>query len=128
MDRRGTQRPPFLLVPGLVAVLFLALPLAALLLQTPWGSLVGIAGSPTALAALRLSLLTSVAATLVAGPLKPGQVIKYRKAAMQQVITGWRPATTQNVAVLYNVGDPSYARKLDYALTLIHNGKTAACK
>ena len=59
---------------------------------------------------------------------KPGQVIKYRKAAMQQVITGWRPATTQNVAVLYNVGDPSYARKLDYALTLIHNGKTAACK
>ena len=47
---------------------------------------------------------------------------------MQQVITGWRPATTQNVAALYNVGDPSYARKLDYALTLIHNGKTAACK
>ena len=47
-------------------MLFLALPLAALLLQTPWGSLVGIAGSPTALAALRLSLLTSVAATLVA--------------------------------------------------------------
>ena len=66
MDRRGTQRPPFLLVPGLVAVLFLALPLAALLLQTPWGSLLGIAGSPTAMAALRLSLLTSVAATLVA--------------------------------------------------------------
>ncbi|MFK9743595.1 LysM peptidoglycan-binding domain-containing protein, partial [Escherichia coli] len=34
-----------------------------------------------------------------ASALKPGQVIKYRKAAMQQVITGWRPATTQNVAV-----------------------------
>lgn len=60
--------------------------------------------------------------------LKPGQVIKYRKAAMRQVITGWRPVTTQNIAALYNVGDAAYARKLDYALTLIHNGRTAACK
>ncbi|MEW1780931.1 LysM peptidoglycan-binding domain-containing protein [Arthrobacter sp. NPDC080086] len=63
-----------------------------------------------------------------ANALKPGQVIKYRKAAMRQVITGWRPVTTQNVGALYNIGDPAYTRKLDYALTLIHTGKPVACK
>ena len=65
-SRRAGQSPRFLLVPGLIAVLFLALPLVALLLQTPWASLLGIAGSPTAMDALRLSLLTSLLATALA--------------------------------------------------------------
>jgi len=63
-----------------------------------------------------------------AAVLKPGQVLKYRKAAMRKVITGWRPVTTQNIAVLYNHGDAAYIRKLDYVLTLIPNAGTAACK
>ena len=63
-----------------------------------------------------------------AATLKPGQVVKYRKAAMRKVITGWRPVTTQNIAVLYNHGDSAYIRKLDYVLTLIPKIGTAACK
>ncbi|MEV8469755.1 LysM domain-containing protein [Ralstonia sp. UNC404CL21Col] len=63
-----------------------------------------------------------------AATLKPGQVVKYRKAAMRKVITGWRPVTTQNIAVLYNHGDAAYIRKLDYVLTLIPKIGTAACK
>lgn len=60
--------------------------------------------------------------------LKPGQVLKYRKAAMRKVIAGWRPVTTQNIAVLYNRGDAAYTRKLDYVLTLFPKNGAAACK
>ncbi|KJJ94391.1 peptidoglycan-binding protein [Burkholderiaceae bacterium 26] len=63
-----------------------------------------------------------------AATLKPGQVVKYRKAALRKVIAGWRPVTTQNIAVLYNHGDAAYIRKLDYVLTLIPKIGTAACK
>lgn len=64
--RRSRRAPWFLLVPGLLAVAFLVIPLAALLTQTPWGSLLDILRSPLALEALRLSLITSVLATLLA--------------------------------------------------------------
>jgi LysM repeat protein len=50
--------------------------------------------------------------------LKIGQKIKYRKASMQRVITGWRALTTANLATRYNVGDPHYMEKLDYVLSL----------
>lgn len=64
--RTGTARPWFLLVPGAIALAFLAVPLVALLSQAPWGSFLQILGNPAALQALRLSLETSVAATAIA--------------------------------------------------------------
>ena len=64
--RTRGRRPWFLLVPGVVALAFLVVPLLALLAQAPWGSFGGILTSPEALAALRLSLVTSLLATLVA--------------------------------------------------------------
>jgi len=46
-----------------VALAFLVLPLIALLLQAPWPDFLGIVSSPAAMAALRLSLITSITAT-----------------------------------------------------------------
>lgn len=60
--RRGGRAPWFLVVPGVVAVAFLVVPLLGLLSQAPWGSFVEILRSPLALEALRLSLITSLAA------------------------------------------------------------------
>lgn len=63
-----------------------------------------------------------------AGVLRPGQVLKYQKGSIQQVITGWRHITTAMIARRYNGNrDPNYARKLDYALLLIRKGKIAIC-
>ncbi|MDA8454933.1 LysM peptidoglycan-binding domain-containing protein [Acidovorax sp. GBBC 3334] len=60
--------------------------------------------------------------------LRPGQVLKYQKASMQRVITNWRNLSTNMVAQRYNGGgDPNYAKKLDYALSLIRKGKAAVC-
>ncbi|MSY95389.1 MAG: molybdate ABC transporter permease subunit, partial [Actinobacteria bacterium] len=64
--RRITSRPWFLVAPGLLAIAFLVVPLAALLLESPWGSFTEIVTTPTALEALRLSAVTSVAATAIA--------------------------------------------------------------
>ncbi len=59
-------RPPYLLlVPAAAAVAFLLVPLAALLVRTPWGSLAGQLTDPAVLDALRLSLVTSLAAVVV---------------------------------------------------------------
>ena len=61
--------------------------------------------------------------------LRPGQVLKYQKGGVQRVITSWRPITTAIIAQRYNGGgDPNYAKKLDYALSLIRNGKETVCK
>lgn len=59
--------------------------------------------------------------------LRPGQVLKYQKASLKKVITGWKLITTSNIAICYNVGDSMYAKKLDYALTLIREGKAVIC-
>ncbi|MCW7540458.1 lytic transglycosylase [Aquabacterium sp. A7-Y] len=60
--------------------------------------------------------------------LRVGQVLKYKKASVRRVITGWRHINTASIAQRYNGGgDPNYAKKLDYALTLIRKGKAAAC-
>lgn len=64
MSRRRT--PATLLLPGGIAVAFLALPLVALLAEAPWGRLPSLLTSPDAREALRVSLLTSVGATLLA--------------------------------------------------------------
>ncbi|WP_260433643.1 LysM domain-containing protein [Burkholderia sp. Bp8998] len=59
--------------------------------------------------------------------LRPGQVLKYRKASMRKVIVGWKIITTSSIAASYNVGDPMYAKKLDHALALIRKGEAAIC-
>jgi molybdate transport system permease protein len=64
--RRTEGSPWFLLVPGLVAIAFLLVPMLGLLAQAPWGSFGAILTSPLAVEALRLSLVTSVAATAFA--------------------------------------------------------------
>ncbi|KUZ90894.1 peptidoglycan-binding protein [Burkholderia ubonensis] len=61
------------------------------------------------------------------GVLRPGQVVKYRKAAMKKAIVGWKAVTTSSIAAYYNVGDPMYAKKLNYALTVIGTGEAAIC-
>ncbi|HEX9342580.1 MAG TPA: molybdate ABC transporter permease subunit, partial [Actinomycetota bacterium] len=70
----GAGRAPraFVALVGL-AVAFLAIPLAGLLVRTPWGSLATDLRDPAVLTALRLSLVCSVgavaASTLVGVPL-----------------------------------------------------------
>jgi hypothetical protein len=59
--------------------------------------------------------------------LRPGQVLKYQKASIQQVITGWRTINTQFVASRYNVGDIMYVKKLDYALAIIRKVEVVLC-
>ncbi|MFT8891879.1 MAG: LysM domain-containing protein [Acetobacter papayae] len=60
--------------------------------------------------------------------LRPGQVLKCQKASMQRVITSWRRISTALIAQRYNGGgDINYAKKLDYALSLIRKGKVALC-
>ena len=51
--------------------------------------------------------------------IKPGQVLKLKKASLQQVITGWTAITTDFAASRYNIGDPQYKQKLEYCLSLM---------
>ncbi len=68
MSRRSrSEAPPWYLVaPGILALAFLALPLLGLVLQAPWGELLPQLTTEAALQALRLSLVTSLAATAIA--------------------------------------------------------------
>ncbi|MFC5475380.1 LysM peptidoglycan-binding domain-containing protein [Paraherbaspirillum soli] len=60
--------------------------------------------------------------------LRPGQVLRYRKAAMRKVIVGWKFIAPSSIAFYYNGGgDALYGKKLDYAFTLVRNGKAALC-
>ena len=60
--------------------------------------------------------------------LRVGQVLKYQKATKKKVITGWKPVTTSSIATYYNGGgDSMYAKKLDYALSVIRKGAAAVC-
>jgi molybdate transport system permease protein len=67
MNRVTVQEraPWYFVVPGAFAIAFLALPVIALLAQAPWGDLGTLLTSEAALAALRLSLVTSLAATTI---------------------------------------------------------------
>ncbi|MBP1206221.1 hypothetical protein JOD97_004294 [Duganella sp. 1411] len=51
--------------------------------------------------------------------LKLGHTLKYRKASIQKVIVGWDMVTTSAIAKRYNVGDPAYAKKLNYCLAVM---------
>ena len=65
--RRTATSPPWpVAVPAFVALAFLALPVVGLLIRTPWAHLLEILTSKTSLDALRLSLETSAAATIIA--------------------------------------------------------------
>ncbi|SAK70443.1 LysM domain protein [Caballeronia pedi] len=54
--------------------------------------------------------------------LRPGQVLKYQKASIQRVITGWQHISPTSIANFYNGGgDPNYANKLQFVLDLIYS-------
>jgi hypothetical protein len=55
--------------------------------------------------------------------LRPGQSIQFQKASVRKVITRWEPPTPRNIATRYNVGDPEYARKLEYCLAIIRKAQ-----
>ena len=59
------RAPARLLVPAALGALFLALPMVALLVRTPWSDFFTQLTSPAILDALRLSLITSLGALLV---------------------------------------------------------------
>jgi molybdate transport system permease protein len=65
MAKQRSRVPPALLLPATAGLLFLVLPLAGLLVRTPWDSLPQRLGAPGVLTALRLSLQTATAATLL---------------------------------------------------------------
>lgn len=52
--------------------------------------------------------------------LRPGQSLRYQKTSIQKVITRWTSANPTSIARLYNVGDPAYAKKLTYCLSVMH--------
>lgn len=61
--------------------------------------------------------------------LSPGMTIKCQKAAMTKVIVGWDLISTARIATRYNVGDPAYAKKLNYCLSIMKKlpaGETCA--
>ena len=62
---RGTGLPPLLLLPAGLALAFLVLPLAALLVRAPWSSLPDRLTGPGVGQALRLSLVCAGSATVV---------------------------------------------------------------
>lgn len=65
-SRSATSPPWPVALPAVLALAFLALPVMGLLVRTPWGHLVEILTSKTSLDALRLSLETSLFATVIA--------------------------------------------------------------
>ncbi len=65
-DRRGSERPPLVLVAlGAVGSVLFVLPLVALATRVPWQELPSLLTSALVVDALRLSLLSSFAATVV---------------------------------------------------------------
>ncbi|HEY8474119.1 MAG TPA: ABC transporter permease [Natronosporangium sp.] len=63
--RPGSRAPLLLVVPAIAGLALLVLPLAGLLIRTPWSSLPQRLTAPGILDALRLSLLAATAATLL---------------------------------------------------------------
>jgi len=65
---RGSRQvglPAWLIVPAAVGALFLVLPLAAMLTRVEWGNFFGLISSDSSVAALKLSLRTSSASTVL---------------------------------------------------------------
>jgi len=55
--------------------------------------------------------------------LRPGQSLKYQKASIRKIITRWTAVNPTSIARLYNVGDPAYAKKLTYCLSVMQKAK-----
>jgi hypothetical protein len=55
--------------------------------------------------------------------LHPGQSLKYQKASIQKIITRWSAINPTSIARLYNVGDPAYAKKVTYCLSVMQKAK-----
>lgn len=55
--------------------------------------------------------------------LRPGQTVRFQRATVRKVITRWDPPTSRNIATRYNVGDPEYAKKLEYCLSIIRRAQ-----
>src|SRR5690625_7260271 len=70
--------PKWIWIPAGGALALVALPLLGMLARVPWGSLPELLGSPAALQALGLSLLTSVRATFL--PLALGAPLAFVRA------------------------------------------------
>lgn len=64
--RRGRRPPAALVILGGVGLAVFVLPFAALLLRTPWSDLLSVLRSDVVADALRLSMITSLAATAIA--------------------------------------------------------------
>ncbi len=65
---RGSRQvglPAWLIAPAAVGALFLVLPLAAMLTRVEWGNFLGLISSDSSVAALKLSLRTSSASTVL---------------------------------------------------------------
>jgi len=62
---QSTSPPWIIAIPAGAALLFLGLPLVALILRAPWARMVAVLTSPTSVDALRLSLITATCATLI---------------------------------------------------------------
>jgi LysM repeat protein len=56
--------------------------------------------------------------------LRPGQKLKYQKACTQKIIVRWEAASSSNIARRYNIGDPDYAKKLEYCLSVMRKSKS----
>lgn len=65
-ERARTTRPPWVLMgPAVLGLVFLVLPVAGLLVRAPWSTLGTRLAEPQVVEALRLSLVTATAATLL---------------------------------------------------------------
>lgn len=61
--------------------------------------------------------------------LRVGQTLKYQKASVQKIIVRWNVAIPATIATRYNIGDPEYAKKLEYCLAVMRKSKSmeSAC-
>jgi len=61
--------------------------------------------------------------------LQRGQELEYKKASVKRVITGWRPISSRSAKERYNSGikDHDYDKKIDYALSVVRQGRTSVC-
>ena len=66
VGQASTKAPPIVMVLASIALAFLIIPLVGLFVETPWGQLPELLTTPTAIEALRLSLITSMLAAAVA--------------------------------------------------------------
>ena len=66
VSKDNAKAPSIVMLLAFIALAFLVIPLVGLLLETPWGQLPELLTTPTAIEALRLSLVTSLLAAATA--------------------------------------------------------------